>query len=74
MQNTLTMSTKAQERLKIIQRVDTGTLTYAEAANLMSISERHLYRIPDRYRTDGDAGLVRKLRGCMKEMRFFIFC
>jgi hypothetical protein len=36
----------------------------------MSISERHLYRIPDCYRTDGDAGLVHKLRGCISNRGF----
>jgi transposase len=63
MQKTLTMSTKERDRLKIIQRIDTGPLIYTEAAELMNISERHLYRILDRYRTDGDAGLIHKLRG-----------
>jgi len=57
------MSVKERDKLKIIQLIDTGNLTYTEAADLMGVSERHLYRIMHRYRTDGDAGLIHKLRG-----------
>ena len=63
MQKILTMSTKERDKLKIIQLIDTGNLTYTEAADLMDISERHLYRIIYCYRTNGDAGLIHKLRG-----------
>lgn len=63
MQKTLTMSTKERERLKIIHRLETGTLTHSEAADLMNISERHIYRIMRRYLTSGDEGLVHQLRG-----------
>jgi transposase len=63
MQKTLTMSAKELERLKILQRIETSNLTYVEAAELMHISERHLYRIVKRYKTESDAGLIHKLRG-----------
>jgi hypothetical protein len=29
------------------------------------ITERHLYRLRARYRTDGDEGLIHRLRGCL---------
>lgn len=63
MQKTLTMSSKERDRLKIIQLIESDTITYTEAADLMNISERHLYRILKRYRTEGDEGLLHRLRG-----------
>jgi transposase len=63
MQKTLTMNAIEKERLNILQWIETSNLTYVEAAELMHISERHLYRIVKRYKTESDAGLIHKLRG-----------
>lgn len=51
------------ERIKVIARIQHDELTVVEAAEALGISERQMYRILGRYRTDGEAGLVHQLRG-----------
>jgi len=60
---TLTMTPKELDRIKIISRITAGTLTIAEGATSLSLSERQLYRILHGYRIGGDAALLHKLRG-----------
>jgi len=62
---TLTMSQKERERLKVLHRLDKGELSCCDAAESLGITERHLYRLRARYRTDGDEGLIHRLRGCL---------
>jgi transposase len=61
---TLTMSQKERERLKVLHRLDNGELSCRDVAECLGITERHLYRLRVRYRTDGDEGLIHRLRGC----------
>lgn len=61
----LTMSQKERERLKVLHRLDSGELRCSDAAECLGISERQLYRLRDRYRRDGDEGLIHRLRGCL---------
>lgn len=51
------------ERLKVILRIEQAQWTVAEAAESLHVSERQLYRIMKRYRTEGEAGLCHRLRG-----------
>ncbi len=60
---TLHMSYREMERLKMIARIEQGDLTVIEAAEAIGISERQLYRILQRYRTLGATGLVHRSRG-----------
>jgi len=62
---TLTMSQKERERLKVLHRLDKGEIRCTDAAETLNISERHLYRLRTRYRIDGDEGLIHRLRGCL---------
>lgn len=64
-QRTLTMSYKEREYSKTLSRLQKGELTCNDAAESLSISERHLYRLRARYRLEGDEGLVHRLRGCL---------
>lgn len=64
MPETLTMSRKETERLKVISRIEHNELTVAEAAESLQVSERQLYRILKRYRRLGEQGLIHRLRGC----------
>jgi transposase len=57
------MSYREMERLKIITRIEQNDLTVVEGAEALGISDRQLYRILERYRTAGEAGLLHKLRG-----------
>jgi len=60
---TLTMTQKERERLKVIHRLEQHDLTVALGAESLHLSERQLFRILKRYRQQGDAGLVHRLRG-----------
>lgn len=62
---TLTMSQKERERLKVLHRLDKAELRCIDAAESLHISERQLYRLRARYRSDGDEGLIHRLRGCL---------
>jgi len=64
-QQTLTMSQKERERLKVLYRLEKGELRCTDAAECLDISERQLYRLRDRYHRDGDEGLIHRLRGCL---------
>ena len=60
---TLRLSYPEMERLKVIGRHEHKALTVMEAAQCLKISERQMYRILKRYRTEGEAGLLHRLRG-----------
>jgi transposase len=51
------------DRLKVILRHEQHQLTMVEAAESLDLSERQVYRILKRYRTEGEAGLCHRLRG-----------
>jgi hypothetical protein len=51
------------ERLKVILRHKQHQLTVVEAAESLDLSERQLYRVLKRYRTEGETGLCHRLRG-----------
>jgi transposase len=63
MQEMLTMSTKERQRLQVIGQLKHGKTTVAKAAAALALSERQMYRVLRRYRTQGDAGLLHRLRG-----------
>lgn len=59
----LTMSTKERRCLQVIGRINHGKLKVAEAAEILRITERQMYRLLVRYRVQGDKGLIHQLRG-----------
>ena len=63
MSETLTMSTKERQRLQILGHLKHGKTTVVKAAAALGISERQMYRVLDRYRCQGDQGLIHRLRG-----------
>jgi hypothetical protein len=60
---TLVMSGKERKRLEVFRRVLAKELTLSKGAELLGISGRQAKRILARYRLQGDAGLVHRLRG-----------
>jgi hypothetical protein len=60
---TLTMSRKERARLTVMVGVKKKEMTLVQAAELMAVGYRQSRRIWKRYRADGDAGLVHRLRG-----------
>lgn len=59
----LEMNHKERERLEVFSRVKRGELALAKAAQLVYLSYRQAKRVYRRYRQQGDAGLVHRLRG-----------
>ncbi len=59
----LTMSMKELDRLRVIHTVLAGTLTWHEAAEHLTLSERQIGNVVARVRRDGARGLVHRLRG-----------
>ena len=57
------MSIKERRRLAVLEQVRSGHLTVAAAGALLGISERQVRRVWARFRAEGDAGLVHRLRG-----------
>lgn len=57
------MSAKERDRLAVFAKVKHKQLTVVEAARELHISLRQARRVWARYRRDGDAGLVHRLRG-----------
>ncbi len=61
MQELLTMSMKELDRLRVIQKVLAGTLTWHEAAEHLTLSERQIGNVVARVRRDGPRGVVHRL-------------
>ena len=57
------MSRKERDRLKVLAGLAEGRLKQVGAARLMKLSVRQVRRIVVRYASEGDAGLVHRLRG-----------
>jgi transposase len=60
---TLTMSHKERDRMKVMAGVKAKELSQVQAAELMGLSYRQAKRLWRRYQDQGDAGLVHRLRG-----------
>ncbi len=57
------MSSKERHYLKILVQIEKRQMTYREAAEDLTLSERQVYRLMKRYHKRGDAGLIHRLRG-----------
>jgi hypothetical protein len=57
------MSGKERRRLELMARVRDQELTLVAVAELLALSYRQTKRLWQRYRTEGDVGLVHRLRG-----------
>lgn len=63
MKGQIIMSQKELDRVKILNHLAEDHLTISEAEELLSISNRQLYRLIAIHREKGDKGLIHKLRG-----------
>jgi hypothetical protein len=62
-QDRIEMSSYERDVLKIMEPVLRGQRTQAEAARLLKLSERQVRRIQRRLESEGDGGIVHRLRG-----------
>ncbi len=58
----IAMSTKELKRLHLVKKAEEKLITQKEAANMLNVSERQFRRMLSRVRTEGDTGLIHKLR------------
>lgn len=63
MNGVLTLSKKEIDRLMIITQIEENKITVLKAGELLALSQRQIYRILKRTRTEGVKGIVHKLRG-----------
>lgn len=59
----ITMSTREEGRLRVLEQVLHGKLSQGQAAGLLKVSVRQVRRLQRRYEAQGSAGLVHQLRG-----------
>ncbi|GAM01848.1 ISNCY family transposase [Sphingomonas parapaucimobilis] len=57
------MSRSELSRYETLQRVERGEITASEAGELLRLCRRQVYRLLDRFRADGAAGLISRKRG-----------
>jgi transposase len=60
---TIELSEKERDRLKLVQEVEHGFISMKDAAQAAGISYRQIKRTISRFRAEGDKGLVHRLRG-----------
>ena len=63
MEERITLTLKEIKRLKVIEMTIAKQLRCQEAAEKLGISERHFYRILQRYKVSGEQGLAHASRG-----------
>jgi transposase len=63
MRETITMTTVEQRRTWVLTKVMAGELSVAEAADLLGLSERSVWRLRRRFAEEGPAALVHGNRG-----------
>jgi len=59
----LTMSKAERKKLEIMQRLGRGELSRSEAAGLLELSTRQVYRLLRRWKDLGDRGVIHRARG-----------
>jgi transposase len=57
------MSERDLHRIGVLAQVDDGDIEITTAANLMNMSRRHVYRLLDRFRSEGAGGIRHRARG-----------
>jgi transposase len=59
----VTLTVKEQKRLYVLNELESGRMTHARAAEMMGVSERHVYRLKKAYRVEGAQALAHGNRG-----------
>lgn len=59
----VTLTLKEQKRLHVLNQIEAGKTTVEKGAELLGMTERHLYRLKARYRQEGAEALAHGNRG-----------
>ena len=63
MEGVLTLSLKEIDRIMLISQIEEEKISVLEAANLLGLSQRQIYRILKRVKSEGTKGIIHKLKG-----------
>jgi len=63
MEERIALSQRERDRLKVLHAVQQGERTQVEAAHQLQLSDRQVRRLLVRVRSEGDRGIVHRLRG-----------
>jgi transposase len=63
MPEVLTMSIRVGQYWQLIGRIRHSNIKVVQAAEILGLSERHMYRLPLGYRSEGGQGLIHPPRG-----------
>lgn len=66
----LTMSAAEVSRYDTLMRLDRGEIRVADAMALLRLERRQIYRLLERVRQDGAAGLISRKRGRPSNRRY----
>jgi len=69
MQETVTLNTRDQKRVLVLNQILEGHLSAADAAPLLQLSKRQVQRLMAAYRKEGAATVVHGNRGCSPSHR-----
>ena len=61
--NPVTLTQKEQQRLHVVMEVEAGRWSAEQAAEVLGVSERHVWRLKARYRGDGASAFMHGNRG-----------
>jgi hypothetical protein len=70
----ISLSVRERERLKVLHEVEQGHLKQIEAARRLRLTDRHVRRLQARLRTQGDRGIVHRLRGRRSNRKIAAAC
>src|SRR5260370_24278465 len=62
-EETITLNTQEQKRAMVLNRIQAGQLSVAQAAGVLDLSARHVRRILAAYQKEGPAALAHGNRG-----------
>jgi hypothetical protein len=57
------LSQRERDRLRVLHEVEEGHLTQVEASQRLHLTDRHVRRLLERVRAEGDRGVIHRLRG-----------
>ena len=63
MKGVLTLSSKEIDRLMLLSQIEQEKISVLEAADLLGLSQRQVYRILKRVKAEGSKGIIHRLRG-----------
>jgi len=69
METMMAMSEREISRLEVLKLVVAGMMTQVEAGKRMSLTDRQIRRLLERYSTEGARGLVNRQRGKLSNHR-----